>query len=428
MSTDFRDTHLWSNAFGRQRQKHSAERKRLADVYQAFRKRAATLSGEIPRNLPFFTVHDITHLDALWEMVDLVAGPDYPLTPAEVFVLGGAILVHDLAMSGAAFLGEFDQLKAEPLWRDTVARLLREKHDRAPTTAEIASPGPDIERVATETLLRELHARQAEVLPLKEWDSGSTRFYLIDDAGLRDAYAHVIGRVAHSHNWPVEQLLDPDRLAQKPMGAPGWLPAEWTVDLVKIAALLRTADACHCDDRRAPAFLAALRQPSGVSADHWRFQELFNRPRRDPSEDRLRFSAKRPFTVEEIDAWWCGYDWVRGVTDRELRAADGLLADTNRPRLKARGVWNADDPTRFATDVPTGGWEPVDARIRVNDVGRLARLLGGEQLYGRGRPEVPLRELIQNAADAVRARRKRPGQQRFVGQIVVRLGEESDGR
>jgi hypothetical protein len=234
--------------------------------------------------------------------------------------------------------------------------------------------------------------------------------------------------VAHSHHWPVEHLLDPDRLPQKPQGAPGWLPAGWTLDPVKLTALLRVADACHCDDRRAPGFLAALRRPGGVSAHHWRFQELFNRPHRDPTEDRLRFSAKRQFTRDEIDAWWCGYDWVRGVTDRELRVVDGLLADTRRDRLAARGVWNADDPTRFAADVPADGWEPVDARIRVDDVARLARTLGGEQLYGRGHPEVPLRELIQNAADAVRARRKRAGQQGYEGRVVVRLGAEPDGR
>jgi hypothetical protein len=101
MGTDFRNTHTWSNAFARPRQKHAAERKRLAAAFETFRQRAATLGGEIPRDLRFFTVHDVTHLDALWEMADLVAGPDYPLTPAEVFVLGGAILVHDLATSGS---------------------------------------------------------------------------------------------------------------------------------------------------------------------------------------------------------------------------------------------------------------------------------------------------------------------------------------
>ena len=54
--------------------------------------------------------------------------------------------------------------------------------------------------------------------------------------------------------------------------------------------------------------------------------------------------------------------------------------------------------------VAADGWEPVDAQVHVLDVARLVRQLGGEELYGKD-ITVPLRELIQNGADAVRARR-----------------------
>ncbi|MBA2593659.1 MAG: hypothetical protein M3495_02490 [Pseudomonadota bacterium] len=47
--------------------------------------------------MPGLTVHDITHLDALWRVADQIAGPDYPINPAEAFVLGGAFLLHDAA-------------------------------------------------------------------------------------------------------------------------------------------------------------------------------------------------------------------------------------------------------------------------------------------------------------------------------------------
>jgi HSP90 family molecular chaperone len=58
--------------------------------------------------------------------------------------------------------------------------------------------------------------------------------------------------------------------------------------------------------------------------------------------------------------------------------------------------------------VKTQGWTPVDARVHVSDVPSLIAQIGGAQLY-RKDPSVPLRELIQNAADAVRARRALSG-------------------
>jgi hypothetical protein len=72
---------------------HAEPRKRLLDALLQMRERAKMLAGEIHRDLPDFTVHDITHLDALWEMADLIAGPDYPLNPLEAFALGAVFLL-----------------------------------------------------------------------------------------------------------------------------------------------------------------------------------------------------------------------------------------------------------------------------------------------------------------------------------------------
>jgi len=416
-------TNIWKRTLAPQRDDdHATSRQRLQSAFVNFRERASRLGAEIPRDLPFFTVHDVSHLDALWEMVDLIAGPGYPLTPSEVFILGGAILVHDLAMSQAAFSHEFDRLKGEPLWRDAVASHLRTKFNRPPIADEIAHPDEATERAVIQYLLREIHARQAIVLPTKEWRYAGTTYYLLEDADLRATFATDIGKVAFSHHWPLDDLLDPGKLPQKTSGGPGWLPPEWTVDLVKLACLLRTADAAHVDDRRAPGFIAALRQPVGVSDHHWRFQHLLRTPYRDSNDDRIQYRSNRPFTIDETDAWWVAYDWLR-MLDRELRTVDSLLADTRRPRLAAKGVWNVEHPARLAEDLPTEGWEPADVRIQVRDIAQLVRMLGGSQLYGN-RPEVPLRELIQNAADAIRARRKLQGHEPTFGRILVRPGKD----
>src|SRR5437868_7535522 len=81
---------------------YGRERERLRISFTSFRERSAYLAAEIRRDVPDLTVHDVTHLDALWEIASLIVGDKYTLTPAEGYVLGGAILLHDLAMSVAA--------------------------------------------------------------------------------------------------------------------------------------------------------------------------------------------------------------------------------------------------------------------------------------------------------------------------------------
>ena len=83
---DFEKTRLWSESLGRTttRHTHRKDRERLRAAFSSFRKNAALLAGEIPRDFDFLTVHDITHLDALWEMADLAMAKDERLSTAEV--------------------------------------------------------------------------------------------------------------------------------------------------------------------------------------------------------------------------------------------------------------------------------------------------------------------------------------------------------
>jgi histidine kinase/DNA gyrase B/HSP90-like ATPase len=89
-------------------------------------------------------------------------------------------------------------------------------------------------------------------------------------------------------------------------------------------------------------------------------------------------------------------------------------------------VAGAESPRRLQSYVGISGWTPVDARLHVSNVADLARKLGGEQLYGDD-PAVPLRELIQNASDAVRARRVLENRPSNWGRVTVRLGGDEEG-
>lgn len=422
----FENTSLWQKTLAAQLDPdiEAQNRARLRSAYEGFRDRAEMLAGEIAINLPEFTVHDITHLDALWEMAQLIAGQDFPLTPAEAFVLGGAFLIHDLGMGLAAYPEGLDTLRKAELWDDTVAALLKKEHGRQPTLDEIRNPPKNIQDQAMRQVLRELHAKHAERLALISWadrHKSADRYFLIDDPILRNTYGPIIGKIAHSHWWPAEQLVHD---LPREMGAPGGFDNSWTVDPIKLACLLRTADASHLDERRAPGFLTALRKPVGTSSNHWTFQEKLYQPRLE--SDRLVYTSKDNFSIEEASAWWTCFDTLQ-VVDRELRQVDSLLADTNRPRLTARGVSYADDPQRLAKLIGTSNWIPIDAKIQVGDVARLIGNLGGEKLYGRNET-VPLRELIQNASDAVRARRLVENQASDWGSVIVRSGEDANGR
>jgi hypothetical protein len=416
-------TGIWQQALAaRVDDPYTKERERLRAAYESVRARAQPLAEAIAKDLPDFTVHDITHSDALWEYADLIAGPAYPLNPCEAFVLGCAFLVHDLGMGLAAHPEGRAGLRKLVLWKDTVADLLRSKGATAIDDVAIEHAEVEIQEHALVEVLRRLHAQRADKLMLIQWQSpsGDQQFHLIEDPELRDSFGSIIGRISASHWTAADQLLIDFPTV---MGAQVGFPSSWTIDPLKFSCLLRAADYSHIDERRAPAFLRALRCPHGTSDDHWKFQGKLYQPRLDG--DRLIFTAKSGFGIEDSSAWWVCFDTLNSI-DSELRKVDSLLADTQRMRLAARGVSQTDEPSRLAKLIGTDGWRPVDTRIRVSAVADLVRKLGGKDLYGD--TEVPpLREMIQNAADAVRARRMIDGHAASWGEIRVTTGKSHLG-
>lgn len=73
-------TGLWKRTLAEQSQgrrqldPHAAFRSRLRQAFLNFRERAGVLAGEIPRDLSQLTVHDLTHIDAFWQIAGRVSG------------------------------------------------------------------------------------------------------------------------------------------------------------------------------------------------------------------------------------------------------------------------------------------------------------------------------------------------------------------
>ncbi len=292
---------------------------------------------------------------------------------------------------------------------------------RIPTGDELIHPKENIERKAIEIVLRELHAERAEKLASLPWkDQGQTKdYYLIEDIDLQQTFGELIGKIAYSHWWDISTI---EEGLDFPVNAPYWCPRDWTINPLFLACLLRVADISNVDAARAPGFLRSLRKPAPSAKDHWIFQEYLQQP--DLAVDRLRYTSGRPFSVKDAQAWWLCFDTLQTV-DHELRMVDALLADHGGRRFVARGVTGIEEPRRLAKYIRTENWLPVDAHIQVSDITRLIQQLGGEELYGKDYT-VPLRELIQNAADAVRARRIEENLPNW-GRVDVRLGKDEIG-
>jgi hypothetical protein len=389
---------------------------RLRTALDGFRTHVEQLLQTLRAELPNLTVHDITHLDALWRVAGEIAGPDFPINPAEAFVLGGAILLHDAAHVLAAYPEGLRSIKQTGTWKDVIAQQFGgnepERH-----SAE--------ENEAVFHVLRSLHARQAHTLATVSWkhpeDPSIT--YLLEDNDLRRHYGDLIGRIAESHHWPTYRIAS--EFSSRILPAPGFLqPETWSVDALKIALVLRTADAAHLDDLRAPWFLFALQKPTGISGDHWKFQGRMSQPKRN-DQGLLVIASGQPFFPKDRKAWWLAFDTAQMI-DREIRDANQLLLEYDRKQLATSAVLDIHSPDMFSRHVPTEDWLPIDASPKVGNTAKLIAMLGGKALYGDDL-SAGLRELLQNAIDATHALRRLGGLADDEGSIDVLLEPAPDG-
>ena len=405
---------LWQRTLAPQGDPLDARREVLRQALLGFRERVAALVQTLGAELPNLTVHDITHLDALWRVADQIAGPDYPINPAEAFALGGAFLLHDAAHVMAAYPGGISSIKQTVHWQDLIAQRYEGRDPEARS---------DEERSALFQVLRHLHAEQAHTLARLEWAvPGGLKLPLLQHVELREYYADLNGEIAASHHWPSHRVAEV--FHDRRVSAAAFLqPADWEVDALKLAFLLRTADAAHIDGLRAPWFLFALRRPEGVSEDHWRFQAKLGQPKRT-SAGELRITSGSEFSHAERKAWWLAYDAARMI-DRELRDAHALMRDEGRPCFAATSVLGAETPEAFARQVRVRDWEPVNVAPKIADVPKVIAALGGSKLYG-DEPWIALRELLQNALDAVRALRALGYLGDTEGEVEVRAFADGD--
>ena len=415
MTHEYKETSLWLSSLCDASDGLDVHRQRLRTEYNNFRSRIGVLVGKIQDDFPNLTLHDLTHIDELWRIASLITGPEFLINPLEAFVLGGAFLLHDAALCFEAYAGGRNAVRDTIEWKDAFAAESR----RLSGIADEA----ECREAADFSAIRALHARQAVQLVERCWQQPNSQngIYLIDDFHLRTHLGQLMGQIAASHHWNIEKVSSNFRTV---FNAPGELPSEWQVDSVKIACLLRCADALHIDNKRAPDFLLALIRRKGISLDHWQSQNWLGCLSVDPSDplkETALVTSTRAFPKDQAEAWWVAFDALT-VADKEIKVANALLEKRTGSLaggFRIKRVRGCDQPESMAEVVRTVGWNPCAAALHVDNIESLVRTLGGEQLYGKGNflLGIVVRELIQNARDAVCARKERePG---YKGSIFI---------
>lgn len=413
-------TKLWHRTLGEVNDDmYKEKRDELRTSFIKFRDNATHLVSQISSILPGLTQHDISHLDALWEVADLICGDDYPLNPLEAFVFGGAVLLHDSALCFEAYDNGIEGIRQTHIWKDSYASISENVTDVA-----------EAEKIADFSALRALHAHQAELLTEKSWVDPETKspLFLLENNTLRKHLGKLIGQIAASHHWSIEDVAS--KLPNQVNVLPGF-PRDWRIDPIKIACMVRCADAAHIDNERAPDFLHALIKRRGISYTHWQAQNKLASVDLDQSDNTnstLLFTSTHRFLENESEAWWVVYDTI-DMIEKEIRSSNALLESrqVETPQFQVKRVKGVESPELMSKYVQTEGWNPCMAEVHVGNLENLVSSLGGEKLYGEGcdKFEVILRELIQNSRDSIHARREIDKD--FIGQIIVRLKSDDDG-
>lgn len=362
--------------------KRLAQNRDLEHVMKDLRSQVEVLAAKIAELHPGLTDHSIIHLDALWEVAGHVLSPEEVglITPGEAFVLGGAFYFHDIGMAIGATPGGPTELKAAESFKSEEARLLSIGFEEADATMQ-----------AMRYAARADHARFA--IALAQGKMPGTDQYLIGDAEVREHWSEPIGQVAASHHWSINEL-------KRQIGDRGAIPDATgkEYDLGYVACLLRVIDYAHINKDRASVIERLLRPHIPLSSIvHWDAQKNIAGPIR--KDNQLIYSSTKK--IESVDGWWTFYEMVRGLdveitTVREYLA--GRVVSSNRFSLE--GVKGVKSPQDFAKSVCPKDFEPIDIRFRPDSMERLVELLGGRTLYGNDL-FAPIRELLQNARDAI---------------------------
>jgi molecular chaperone HtpG len=252
------------------------------------------------------------------------------------------------------------------------------------------------DRLLVGEFIRKNHARIAHEIVLFGFPGLSKRDNLVFDS-LGD-YRDLIGVVARSHGLPIRRSLE---YLRNRYG--GNLRPCRTLPLF-LMTVLRIADYLQMDKKRAPAVLLDLRRPQSlISIDEWLKQETvvdISYDHIDPEAIHIEVGTQHSLSIHlQLTELIQNLQRELDLSSAVLSEAYGRLIPKKFSFIqlaKSRVCSNIDSP-ELREQLP---YVPVSAKFRV-DPNLLVLLV--EPLYGDN-PGIAIRELVQNAVDAVRER------------------------
>lgn len=380
-------------------------------------------SGRAPF-FPDYTDHGIGHLEKLLATAaQLVTGPAWEeFTPADTAVATAATLFHDAALhtSEAGFydlirgraskwaVREFVGDRPWPeLWDEFLfsakrwdERRLREVLGENPDgQAHVRDPFADYDNLtATDRkLIGEFIRRHQPRMAHEFAVNGVPGRDLIEVSGaLGEDFRDLAGLVARSHGLPIRACL--------PYLDSRYHRREYSgVHAVYLMTLQRLADFLRIRTERAPAIVFQYRHiPSEKMELEWKAHKAIRNVTRTDDDPESIWVQADP---ADVHTYLRLKDWLAGIQS-ELDASWAVLGETYglQPSLRKLGPIlrrvrsNLDDQTRFARSVR---YVPERIELAVARPDLLKLLVG--PLYDNI-PSIGIRELMQNAVDAVRER------------------------
>jgi len=360
------------------------------------------LIGRVEGIFSTYTKHDISHIDTMLKMLDWLIPPQTKqvMTSVDWLLLVLAIYLHDLGMvvtsqeyqermENQEYVAFLERLEKDPDAKDYLAR------------ARTMEP-EERDRFFYQEFVRFHHAAR-----IREWVTGNhSRFWgdrvkhFSDEIGkimtnLPSRFRENLGIVCESHHkdnlentkiYPLAQRYgnDPDEIA----------------NVQYSALILRSVDLIHVTKDRTPSIMyRAINFSDLKSIDEW-------------DKQMGTFSVhmrSREFDIQDIDSHVIEVD-ADFTDERPFFALTEYLAyaDTQIRQTKQWADISQQNPDAKHFYFP---WRTIKGDIRVEgnlphqmrfelDRGRLLNLLVGHTIYNE--PTVAVRELLQNAIDALR--------------------------
>lgn len=393
-------------------EKHAAETQNLR-AFGGFnllhtKREVAKLLALIGSNGIFdeYTKHDISHIDEMLELLTTTIIPvasQKLMTPADWLMIVLGVYFHDLGMLVTKF--EY-QRRDESGFPDFRAKLLTDDDQGKDYQERVGRLEPDErERFLYQEFVRDHHAHR-----IRSWVVGSAR----DDYGithntaeaiekllspLGTAFRQDLGTVCESHH-----LDDLDNFKKYRTSQPYGTAPQEAANIHYSAILLRTADLLHMTADRTPSIVFKVISPSNpISQREWAKQSAVRSVRSQPAKDKDgNIDVTLPRDTIEVHATFTDEEGFFGLTafldyaEQQLKQSNEWAVAANKTQgVQLEFPWRQIDQSF----INTIGFEKDTLEFKIDTV-KVLNLLTGHTLYND--TGVVLRELVQNAIDAVR--------------------------